>query len=206
MGSLRVGHDGATSVSLSLFNFMLWRRKWQPTPVFLPGESQGQGSLVGCHLWGHTESDMTEVTQHSIAYGCYNKLVQTWWLNTTEIHHLTFLGDRNQKQVSPSSNQSVSRTSFIYEGSRVIICFFVLCFFLFSCFYRSSHAMAHGPLSSSNQECSLGAHITSCSVTPILLHFHMFSNICLCCHHIRTLYWTYLDNLEYDPVLSLANL
>ena len=33
------------------------------TPIFLPGESQGQSSLVGCHLWGHTESDMTEVTQ-----------------------------------------------------------------------------------------------------------------------------------------------
>ena len=44
------------------FTFMHWRRKWQPTPVFLLGESQGQRSLVGCHLWGHTESDMTEVT------------------------------------------------------------------------------------------------------------------------------------------------
>ena len=42
---------------------MHWRRKWQPTPVFLPGESQGWGSLVGCRLWGHTESDTTEVTQ-----------------------------------------------------------------------------------------------------------------------------------------------
>ena len=42
---------------------MHWRRKWQPTPVFLPGESQGWGSLVGCHPWGCTESDMTEVTQ-----------------------------------------------------------------------------------------------------------------------------------------------
>jgi len=42
---------------------MHWRRKWQPTPVFLPGESQGQGSLVGCHLWGHTYSDTTEATQ-----------------------------------------------------------------------------------------------------------------------------------------------
>ena len=52
MGSRRVGHDWATS--LSLFTFVHWRRKWQPTPVFLPGESQGQGSLVGCHLWGHT--------------------------------------------------------------------------------------------------------------------------------------------------------
>ena len=37
-------------------------RQWQPTPVFLPGESQGRGSLVGCHLWSRTESDMTEVT------------------------------------------------------------------------------------------------------------------------------------------------
>ena len=49
MGSLRVGHDWATS--LSLFIFMHWRRKWQPTPVFLPGESRGWGSLVGCRLW-----------------------------------------------------------------------------------------------------------------------------------------------------------
>ena len=61
MGSRRVGHDWATS--LSLFTFMHWRRKWQPTPVFLPGESQGQGSLVGCRLWGRTESDTTEATQ-----------------------------------------------------------------------------------------------------------------------------------------------
>ena len=60
MGSLRVRHDWVTS--LSLFTFMHWRRIWQPTPVFLPGESQGQGSLVGCHLWGRTESDTTEAT------------------------------------------------------------------------------------------------------------------------------------------------
>ena len=61
MGSLRVGHDWATS--LSLFTFVHWRRKWHPTPVFLPGESQGRGSLVGCRLWGHAESDTTEATQ-----------------------------------------------------------------------------------------------------------------------------------------------
>ena len=60
MGSLRVRHDWATS--LWLFTFMPWRRKWQPTPVFLPRESQGRGSLVGCCLWGHTESDTTEAT------------------------------------------------------------------------------------------------------------------------------------------------
>ena len=59
MGSLGVGHNCA--ISLSLFTFMHWRRKWQPTPVFLPGESQG--SLVGCPLWGRTESDTTEATQ-----------------------------------------------------------------------------------------------------------------------------------------------
>ena len=44
------------------FTFLNWRRKWQPTPVFLPGESQGRGSLVGCRLWGCTELDTTEVT------------------------------------------------------------------------------------------------------------------------------------------------
>ena len=44
-------------------------RKWQPTPVFLPGESQGQGSLVGCRLWGRTESDTTEATQQQ--HGSY---------------------------------------------------------------------------------------------------------------------------------------
>ena len=42
---------------------MHWRRKWQPTPVFLLEESQGQGSLVGCRLWGRTEFDTTEATQ-----------------------------------------------------------------------------------------------------------------------------------------------
>ena len=60
MGSLRVGHRWATS--LSLFTFMHWRRKWQPTPVFLPGESQGQQSLglpsMGSHRVGHDWSDL----------------------------------------------------------------------------------------------------------------------------------------------------
>ena len=48
MGSLRFGYDWVTS--LSLFTFTHWRRKWQSTPVFLPGKSQGWGSLVGCRL------------------------------------------------------------------------------------------------------------------------------------------------------------
>ena len=60
MGLLKVEQDSATS--LSLFTFLHWRRQRQPTPVFLPGESQGQGSLVGCCLWGCTELDKTEAT------------------------------------------------------------------------------------------------------------------------------------------------
>ena len=72
MGSRRVRHDRVTSISV--FTFMHWRRKWQPTPVFLPGESQGRWSLVGCRLWGRTELDMAEATQqqqHSDMYSLF---------------------------------------------------------------------------------------------------------------------------------------
>ena len=97
MGSLRVRHDWATS--LSLFTFMHWRRKWQPTPVFLPGESQGQRILVGCHLWGHTESDTTaksDLAAAAAAAAAYNptkfrehvQLQEVSWLQTPKM--LTF--------------------------------------------------------------------------------------------------------------------
>ena len=61
MGSLGVGHDWATSSSL--FTLMHWRRKWQPNPVFLPGESQGRGEpdglpSMGSHRVGHDWSDL----------------------------------------------------------------------------------------------------------------------------------------------------
>ena len=69
IGSLGVRHNWVTS--LWLFTFTHWRRKWQPTPVFLSGESQGWGSLVGCRLWGHTGSDTTEVTQQQQQYWVY---------------------------------------------------------------------------------------------------------------------------------------
>ena len=59
----RLQYLGSLSLTrLRDFTFMHRRRKWQPTPVFFPGESQGWGILVGCRLWGHTESDMTAVT------------------------------------------------------------------------------------------------------------------------------------------------
>ena len=54
--------ESRTRLSDFTFTFMHWRRQGQPTPVFLPGESQGRGSLVGCHLWGRAELDTTEVT------------------------------------------------------------------------------------------------------------------------------------------------
>ena len=76
MGSQRVGHDWVTSLSLS--TFMHWRRKWQPTPVFLPGESQGWGSLVGYRLWGrrvgHDWSDLAAAAEYweefPVLYNC----------------------------------------------------------------------------------------------------------------------------------------
>ena len=60
--SILVAANGIISLFLWLSSFSLWRRKWQPTPVFLPRESQGRGSLLGCCLWGCTESDTTEAT------------------------------------------------------------------------------------------------------------------------------------------------
>ena len=84
MGSWRVGHDWVTS--LSLFAFMHWRRQWQPTPVFLPGESQGRGSLMGCHLWGRTESDTTEATQQQQQqsfYRLFRHITSTFKTETT---------------------------------------------------------------------------------------------------------------------------
>ena len=70
MGSLRVGHDWVTS--LSLFTFMHWRRKWQPTPVFLTGESQGRGSLMGCRLGGVTQSQTRLKQLRSSSSRCFN--------------------------------------------------------------------------------------------------------------------------------------
>ena len=74
MGSLRVRHDWATS--LSLFTFMHWRRKWQPTPVFLPGESQRQGEpgglpSMGSHRVGHDWSNLAAAARY---YRMYNKI------------------------------------------------------------------------------------------------------------------------------------
>ena len=104
----RVGDDWANS--LLLFIFMHWRREWQPTPVFLPGESQGQGSLVGCRLWGRAEWDKTEVTQQQ----WYNKR-DIMKLSTEELMFWTVVFEKilksplkckEIKPVNPKGNQS----------------------------------------------------------------------------------------------------
>ena len=81
MGSQRVRLDWATS--LSLFTFMHWRGKWQPTPAFLPGESQGQGSLMGCRLWGHTSQ--TRLKQLSSS-----RTPLSYWTTTSIILEMFF--------------------------------------------------------------------------------------------------------------------
>ena len=57
-----------------------WRRTWQPTPVFLPGESHGQRSLVGYSPRGHKELDMTEATQHTHQRIIRDHRPSIWWV------------------------------------------------------------------------------------------------------------------------------
>ena len=97
MGSPRVGHDWATS--LSLFTFMLWRRKWQPTPVVLPGESQGLGEpcgepgglpSMGSHRVGHNWSDLAAAA----AAMCSQVIIRRdeyWFKLTTHLWTFNFL-------------------------------------------------------------------------------------------------------------------
>ena len=76
MWSLGVRHDWVTS--LSFFTFMHWRRKWKPTPVFLPGESQGGGSLVGCHLWGcRVGHDWSDLIAAAAVGNCWSQSTRT---------------------------------------------------------------------------------------------------------------------------------
>ena len=99
MGSLRVRHDN-WATSLSLFIYMHWRRKQQPTPVFLPGESQGWGSLVGCHLWGCTESD----SDSDVAAAAWLIHIKVWQKTTQQssVKQLSF----NKKWIKKKKSQS----------------------------------------------------------------------------------------------------
>ena len=102
-----------------------WRKKWQPTPVFLPGKSHGWGSLVGYSPWGHKESDMTERLHFlffrkeryiSILLLC-DKLAQTQWLETTQILLSYNRGGQNSKMdLTTGWNQCVGRVVFLREA------------------------------------------------------------------------------------------
>ena len=84
--------EGRTQLSdfTFTFTFMHWRRRWQPPPVFLPGESQGQGSLVGCRLWGRTESehDWSDLAVAAVigSNGQTQILADYIWPKDTKIH------------------------------------------------------------------------------------------------------------------------
>ena len=108
MGSQQVRHDWATS--LWLFTFMHWRRKWQPTPVFLPGESQGQWSLVGCRLWGCTESDTTEATWQQQLLACCKHHPRCCRANKGEwVIVLTFKAQKTERYQCYNSTQAAIR-------------------------------------------------------------------------------------------------
>ena len=84
--------------SVSLFTFMHWRRKWQPTPVFLSGESQGWGSLVGCRLWGRTELNTTKRLSSSRIYSPWDSPSQDTGVRSLSVFQGVF-----PTQVKPRS-------------------------------------------------------------------------------------------------------
>ena len=69
---------------LSDFTFTHWRRKWQPTLVFLLGASQGQRSLVGCHPWCCTESDTTDLAAAAAAVAIEHAYILSWIINSVQ--------------------------------------------------------------------------------------------------------------------------
>ena len=79
--SLLLSHIQGYRYHLSKFHIyalVYQRRQWHPTPVFLPGESQGQGSLMGCHIWGSAESDTTEQLSSSSSSSSSSSNAYIW--------------------------------------------------------------------------------------------------------------------------------
>ena len=122
MRSLRVRHDWVTS--FLLFTFMHWRRKWQPTPVFLPGESQGRGRLVGCRPWGRTDLDTTESDLAAAA-----AFTKDYQLQGTEL---------SPQEGSPEHESSASHISHLIHVYRI------------SSFNRQNPPFTHAVFSSKN--------------------------------------------------------
>ena len=170
MGSLTVGHDWATSVSP--FTFMHWRRKWQPTPVFLPGESQGRGNLVGCRLWGHTESDTTEVTQQQQQHRMTGHKDKERYRPHTIVFasssfffFFTFLNVKIILSSGPCKNRPQNH-------GRLPIPFYLSVMFFINSSEHDLHLNQHGLLFSSPLQVSSSASTPACSSITILL-FHI---------------------------------
>ena len=105
-----------TWLSNFTFTFIHWRRKWQPTPVFLPGESEGRGSLVGCPLWGlrvgHYWNDLVAVSQ-SVQSLSHVQLFATPWIAARQV------------SLSITSSWSSPRLTYIESvmpSSHLILC------------------------------------------------------------------------------------
>ena len=151
---------------------MHWRRKWQPTPVFLPGESQGRGSLVGCSPWGRRESDTAEATQQQqsvyigegdgtpLHYSCLENPMDggAWW---AAVHGVT---------------QSRTRLKWLSRsGSSSVYLSIVL----------SQFISPSSPLPSCPHVCSVYLPVYSCTankfICTIFSRFHIYAliyNIC----------------------------
>ena len=93
MGLLGVRHDWATSLSLFTFHFYALEKEMATHSSFLPGESQGRGSLVGCRLWGrrvgHDWSDIAAAAAAAAAAACYTK--GNWLIKILGILYFLFL-------------------------------------------------------------------------------------------------------------------
>ena len=149
MGSQRVRQDWATS--LSLFTFMHWRRKWQPTLAFLPGESQGWGSLVGClpsmgsHRVGHDWSDLAAAAYflmnslHSLLGGrCYSLDSLFCFILEWEKHYFGSHSKHLFKKTPPHLNLKQIKASGPVQWVSV----------MFSCFILSDRSKLESFLSS----------------------------------------------------------
>ena len=78
-----------------------WSRKWQPTPVFLPGESHGQRGLEGYSPWGHKESDTTEATFHA---------------------HMCIVIDKQSKILKYNEKNKTIQADYIKNFIKIVIC------------------------------------------------------------------------------------
>ena len=101
------------------FTFMHQRRKWQPNPLFLPGESQGQQSLVGCRLWSRTELDMTAATQQQQQHTRFQSIFVHFFYNVLIL---------SQKRKSALGNVLCTKLMFQYMHCLIrCFTFFLLC-------------------------------------------------------------------------------